>query len=177
MDPIKSEPQSEPQSEPHRRVLTLLARGQADQDTLAERLNPEERAAQGELYDWSPKDHVAHNNFWRQDAIWRLQAALEGGSPPDTDDDLAWNDRVFPEQRETPWEELVAETERLRAELLLSQPALRRCQFFLVRLKEAGIAHLLAAVEHHHVIQAQIDADLAVNLWQGRDLFLEQHTE
>jgi tetratricopeptide (TPR) repeat protein len=112
MDPI--------QSEIHRRVLTLLARGQADQDTLAARLSPAERAAQGELHAWSPKDHVAHNNFWRRDAIRRLQAALDGSEPPDTEQDetqtLLWNDRVFQEKRETPWEQLVAETQRLRAE-------------------------------------------------------------
>jgi tetratricopeptide (TPR) repeat protein len=103
-------------SETHNRLLTLLARGQADQETLAARLSPEERAASGELHAWSVKDHVAHNNFWRQSAFLRLQAALDGGSPPDTSDDLAWNDRVFEEQRETPWEELVAETARLRTE-------------------------------------------------------------
>jgi hypothetical protein len=98
-------------------VLALLARGQADQDTFAVRLSPEERSARGELHNWCPKDQVAHNNFWRQDAIWRLQAALEGGSPLDTEGDtLAWNDRVFLEQRETPWEQLVGETERLRDE-------------------------------------------------------------
>ena len=51
------------------------------------------------LGDSAAKDHVAHNNFWRQDAIWRLQAFIEGSSPPDTEDDLAWNDRVFQEQR------------------------------------------------------------------------------
>ena len=110
MDPSSIE------SETHRRVLALVARGQADQDTLAVRLSPEERAVRGELHDWSPKDHVAHNNFWRQDAIGRLRAFIEGGSPPDTDDDLAWNDRVFVEQRETPWERLVAETRRIRAD-------------------------------------------------------------
>jgi tetratricopeptide (TPR) repeat protein len=108
MDPIESET--------HQRAQALLAHGQADQDTLAMRLSPEERAARGELHAWSPKDHVAHNNFWRQDAIRRLQAALDGGTPPDTSDDLAWNDRVFEEQREAPWENLVAETGRLRAE-------------------------------------------------------------
>src|SRR5262245_61213133 len=108
MDPIESED--------HRRLLTLLTRGQADQDALAAYLSPEERAARGELYTWRPKDHIAHNNFWRQVAIWRLNAALDGGTPPDTSDELAWNDRVFQEQRETPWDELVAETERLRAE-------------------------------------------------------------
>jgi tetratricopeptide (TPR) repeat protein len=109
MDPIESET--------HRRVLALLARGQADQDLLAARLSPEERATRGELHAWSAKDHVAHNNFWRQDAGWRLQAALDGSTPPDTEDDVqTHNDRVFQEQRETPWEELVAETERLHAE-------------------------------------------------------------
>src|SRR5262245_57145911 len=64
--------------ETQKRLLTLLIRGHADQDTLLARLSPEERAARGELYAWSPKDHVAHNNFWRQDAVWRLQAALDG---------------------------------------------------------------------------------------------------
>jgi tetratricopeptide (TPR) repeat protein len=108
MDPIGSET--------HRRLLALLARGQADQDTLAEHLSPEERAARGELYAWSPKDHVAHNNFWRQDAVSSLKAALDGGSLPDLEDTQTLNDRVFQEQRETPWEELVAETARLRAE-------------------------------------------------------------
>jgi tetratricopeptide (TPR) repeat protein len=111
---VDSTPSVENQT--HRRLLTLLDRGKADQDALAKRLNPEERAARGELYDWTPKDQIAHNNFWRQDAVWRLTAALEGGAPPDTADDQAWNDRIFFEQRETPWEKLVAETERIYAE-------------------------------------------------------------
>src|SRR5437660_639976 len=108
MDPVASQS--------HRRVLVLLARGQADQDALATRLSPDERKTRGELHAWSAKDLVAHNNFWRQDAVWRLRAALDGGSPPDTDDEQTQNDRAFQEQRETPWEALVAETERLRAE-------------------------------------------------------------
>src|SRR4029077_1056360 len=108
------------ESETHGRLLALLTRGQADQDTLAQRLSPDERSARGELHAWSAKDHVAHNNFWRQDAVRRLRAALDGSEPPDTERDeeqtLAINDRVFKEQRETLWEELVAETARLRAE-------------------------------------------------------------
>jgi hypothetical protein len=108
MDPLMSEA--------HRRLLALLDLGEADQDSLVARLSSAEQAARGELHAWSPKDHIAHNNFWRRDAIWRLQAALDGGAPPDTDDDLAWNDRVFQEQRETPLDELVAETKRLRTE-------------------------------------------------------------
>jgi len=112
MDPIESETQS--------RMLALLTRGQAHQDTLAELLTPDERAVRGELRAWSAKDHVAHNNFWRQDAVRRLQAALDGSEPPDTERDekqtLLINDRVFQEQRETIWEELVTETARLRAE-------------------------------------------------------------
>src|SRR3989442_11967440 len=107
-------------SDAHRRVLEMTARGQADQDTLAAWLSPDERAARGELHAWSAKDHVAHNNFWRQDAVRRLQAALDGSEPPDTERDdtqtLLLNDRVFEEQRENLWEELVTETARLRAE-------------------------------------------------------------
>jgi tetratricopeptide (TPR) repeat protein len=59
---------------------------------------------------------VAHNNFWRRDVVSSLQAALDGSEPPDMEDTLTVNDRVFQERRETPWEELVVETERLRAE-------------------------------------------------------------
>jgi len=109
MDSIKSET--------HERLLALLARGQADQDTLAERLSRQEHNVRGELHAWSAKDHVAHNNFWRQDAVRRLQAALGGSKPEDTEaQTLLLNDRVFQEQRETAWEELVTETARLRAE-------------------------------------------------------------
>ena len=112
MDPIESEA--------HSRLLALLTRGQADQDTLARRLSPDERAARGELHAWRAKDHVAHNNFWRHDAVGRLQAAVDGSEPPDTERDdkqtLMLNDRVFQEQRETLWEELVTETARLHAE-------------------------------------------------------------
>ncbi|HKV29623.1 MAG TPA: hypothetical protein VJT14_01250 [Candidatus Dormibacteraeota bacterium] len=105
------------ESETHSRVLALLTRGQADQDSLAERLSPDERAARGELHAWSAKDNVAHNNFWRHDAVRRLQAALDSTVPPDTESQtLVLNDRVFQEQREIPWEELVRETARLRAE-------------------------------------------------------------
>jgi hypothetical protein len=104
------------ESAAHRRLLALVTRGQADQDALAQRLSPAERAARGEPHAWSPKDHVAHNNFWRQDAVWRLQAALDGSEPSDTDDTQEQNDRVFNEQREISWEELVAGTERLHAE-------------------------------------------------------------
>jgi tetratricopeptide (TPR) repeat protein len=106
------------ESGPHGRARALVVRGQADQDALAAHLTPADRAERGELHDWSPKDHIAHNNFWRQDANRRMRAAIEGGSPPNTDDDLAWNDRVFVEQRATAWERLVAETERLRAEAI-----------------------------------------------------------
>lgn len=105
-------------SETHQRLITLVARGQADQDALGAQLSLDERAAHGELSVWSPKDQVAHNNFWRQDAIRRLQAALDGGTPVEEDDEQALNDRIFAEQYTTSWEVLVAETERLRLETI-----------------------------------------------------------
>jgi tetratricopeptide (TPR) repeat protein len=107
------------QSEAHTRALSLLDRGHADQDVFAERLSPAERIAVGELHAWTAKDQIAHNNFWREDAIVRLRAALDGTVPPDTESDeaetLRWNDRNFEAQRDTPWDELVAETTRLHA--------------------------------------------------------------
>jgi hypothetical protein len=107
-------------SEAHARLTALMARGHADQDAFAECFSPAERAAVGELHAWSPKDQVAHNNFWRRDAIVRLRAALDGTEPPDTESDeaetLRWNDRNFEEHRNTKWDELVAETSRLHTE-------------------------------------------------------------
>ncbi len=108
------------ENEAHTRVLSLLVRGQADQDTFAERLSPAERAAVGELHAWAAKDQIAHNNFWREDANLRLEAALDGTEPRDTESDeaetLRWNDRNFEAQRDTMWDRLVAETARLRAQ-------------------------------------------------------------
>ncbi len=103
-------------SETHRQLLKLLALGQVDQDALMARLSPEERAAGGEPQAWAAKDQIAHNNFWRYDAALRLQAALDGGTPPDREDDDTENERNFQAQREMPWEQLVAETARLRQE-------------------------------------------------------------
>ena len=104
-------------SDAHGRVLEMTARGQADQDTLAAWLSPGERAARGELHAWSAGDHIAHNNFWRQDALNRLTAARDGSTPPaEVEDEDAQNDRTFEAQRDTPWDALVAETGRLRAE-------------------------------------------------------------
>src|SRR5438132_11353519 len=111
MDPITTV-----DTDTQRRLLALLERGQADQDTYAGRLSPDERVARGELHNWSPKDEVARKNFWRQDAINRLKAAVDGSSPPDTSDDLAWYDRIFLEQRETAWEQQGGAVVRRRAE-------------------------------------------------------------
>src|SRR5712692_3440149 len=92
------------ENEAHTLVLSLLERGQADQDAFAERLSPAERAAVGELHAWTAKDQIAHNNFWREDAILRLEAALGGTEPRDTESDeaetLRWNDRNFEAQRD-----------------------------------------------------------------------------
>jgi len=92
-----------------------VERGQADQDDFVARLTPEERDARGEERAWAAKDQVAHNNFWRQDAVWKLEAARDGQTPPDTSDEQAQNDRAFHAQRGTAWEELLAATQRLHA--------------------------------------------------------------
>jgi len=104
-------------SETHRRVLELIARGHADQDALAARLSQGERAAKGEMHAWSAKDHVAHNNFWRQDALERVRAVRDGSPPPaEANDENVVNDGVFAAERDTAWDALIAETARLRAE-------------------------------------------------------------
>lgn len=100
----------------HSRALTLVERGQADQDDFVASLTPEERDARGEERAWAAKDQVAHNNFWRRDAVRKLEAARDGQTPPDTSDEQAQNDRAFQTQRDTDWEELLMATQRLRAE-------------------------------------------------------------
>src|SRR5438445_13524291 len=50
MDPITTV-----DTDTQRRLLALLERGQADQDTYAGRLSPDERVARGELHNWSPR--------------------------------------------------------------------------------------------------------------------------
>ena len=101
----------------HANLHEVIARGRADQQSLIATLSDAERAALGEPERWSPKDHLAHLNFWRQHAL-DLMAAAERNEEvldyPYPDDKVQrLNSQTFAEQHLVPWDDVVAESERL----------------------------------------------------------------
>lgn len=98
------------------KLRDVIARGRSDQHTLIATLTEAERTATGEPNRWSAKDHVAHLNFWRQRALEQMAAAERGDQvPASTGDDEVQrlNAQIFAAHRFAPWDEVMAESERL----------------------------------------------------------------
>lgn len=98
------------------KLIALIQRGAADQRDFIATLSEAERMATGTPAAWAVKDHLAHLNFWRRQSVIRLAAAKDGTEPPNVDDFEALNARAFAEQQQTPWADLVADSERLFTE-------------------------------------------------------------
>lgn len=99
------------------KLREILARGRSDQHTLIAALSVEEQSAVGDPDRWSLKDHLAHLNFWRQDALEHMSAAEHAeevpGHPYPDEKVQQLNAQTFAEHRLTPWDAIVAESERL----------------------------------------------------------------
>lgn len=98
------------------KLREIIARGRSEQHALIAALSETERAALGEPDRWSPKDHLAHMNFWRLRALAHMAATERGEDVPAYPDDeevQRLNTQTFAAQRFTPWDEMVAESERL----------------------------------------------------------------
>ena len=85
------------------RLIDLIERASAAERALLARLPEEERAAQGELDHWAPKDILAHLADWNERLAANMAAVTRGESPQTYPDYLEWNDRGFLEHREEPW--------------------------------------------------------------------------
>lgn len=100
-------------------VLDLLQQSRLDEETFLQGLTEAERTAIGTPELWSAKDHVAHQTFWHQDLVLKLSAVFQQQEmPPSAEDEAQLNETVIEEQRQRPWSDIHAESERVDAELL-----------------------------------------------------------
>ncbi|HTK06335.1 MAG TPA: ClbS/DfsB family four-helix bundle protein [Ktedonobacteraceae bacterium] len=100
-------------------VLDLLQQGHLDEEAFLQELNETERTAIGTPDLWSARDHVAHRTFWRQNLVLNLTAILQHQElPPSEESEELLNAMAFEQHRLLPWSDILAESERVYAELI-----------------------------------------------------------
>jgi len=98
-------------------LLSLLERAYEAQRAWIAALSDAERNTIGTPEQWSAKDILAHITFWQQVTLERLEAARNGNEPRTYGDFQPLNERVFEERHGQPWEQGLADAERVYAAL------------------------------------------------------------
>lgn len=79
---------------------------QAEKDFMAA-LSEQERSVEGTFENWTAKDNVAHNSFWRKRHAEDVLEVLAGASPAEEDtDDI--NVEVYSQYKDHTWDEVEA---------------------------------------------------------------------
>jgi len=99
-------------------LIDLLRQAQISQNTFMRELPPAEQTAIGTPELWAAKDHVAHMTFWRQRLVLRLQALLQKAPQPTSKGFEELNPIIFEEQRYRSWSDIMAESDRVYADLI-----------------------------------------------------------
>ena len=112
----------------------LLDKGYHAEKEFIAALSDEERNAEGTFEQWTAKDTIAHNAFWRKQHAEDILAVLAGESPIQTDDDQV-NEGVYSQYKDHSWEEVEAligsSLERMGAALeALRESDLQRSDFY-----------------------------------------------
>jgi hypothetical protein len=88
-------------------LTDLLQKGyQAEKDFIAT-LSEEERKEVGTFENWTAKDNVAHNAYWRKSHAEDVLEVLAGKSPNHVDDDEI-NEEVYSQYKDQSWDEIDA---------------------------------------------------------------------
>ena len=88
-------------------LTELLQLGyQVEKDFMAA-LSEEDRNADGTLEQWTAKDNVAHNSYWRKRHADDVLDVLAGKSPIEEDEDEI-NEKVYAQFRDQSWDEVDA---------------------------------------------------------------------
>ncbi len=93
----------------------LVTQARRDQADFLATLSDAERTMFGTPDHWSIRDHINHNNFWRERLLQIFQAMQTHIPPPAISDSEAMNQSIFAARHTLPWESILAESERLYA--------------------------------------------------------------
>ena len=99
-------------------LLDLLRRAQISQNSFFQQLPQAKLVANGTPDYWSAKDHVAHQTFWRQRLVLRLQALIGNTPQPPSENFEQRNPILFEEQRYRSWSDILLESDLAYKELL-----------------------------------------------------------
>ena len=100
------------------KLLDLLNRAHAHQQAFIAELRDDDHAADGVFEQWSVKDHVAHIAAWKQRQTLQIAATVQGETPPAFDDVDHLNRETWETHRARPWAEVLADDQRMHAELM-----------------------------------------------------------
>lgn len=111
-----------------KKLTELLQKGyQAEREFIAT-LSDEERNADGTFEQWTAKDNVAHNSYWRKLHADDVLDVLAGKSPLQVDDDEI-NVGVYSQYKDQSWDEIEA----------LLETSLKRMGEALTKLSETNL--------------------------------------
>lgn len=86
-------------------LTQLLELGyQAEKEFIAS-LSNEERNTEGTFEDWTAKDNIAHNSYWRKRHAENVLTVLAGKSPTQADYDHI-NEEVYSQYKDQSWDEV-----------------------------------------------------------------------
>ena len=106
-------------------LTSLLQKGyQADKEFMAT-LSDEDRTADGTFENWTAKDIIAHNSYWRKRHADDVLEVLAGRSPAQVDDDEI-NVGVYSQYKDQSWDEIGT----------LIEASLKRMETALTKLSE-----------------------------------------
>jgi hypothetical protein len=88
-----------------RELTELLQKGYLVEKEFIAALSDEERNAAGTFENWTAKDCIAHNAYWRKHHAEAALAVLAGKTPTHTEDDQI-NEEVYSQYKDQSWEDI-----------------------------------------------------------------------
>ena len=87
------------------KLTELLKKGYQVEKEFIAALSDEERNAQGTFENWSARDIIAHNAYWRKHHAEDILAVLAGKTPTHIEDDQI-NPEVYSQYKDQSWEDV-----------------------------------------------------------------------
>ena len=85
-------------------LAELLKKGYQVEKEFIAALSDEERNAEGTFENWSAKDIIAHNAYWRKHHAEDVLAVLAGKTPTHMDEQI--NEEVYSRHKDQSWEDI-----------------------------------------------------------------------
>jgi hypothetical protein len=86
-------------------LIELLQKGYEVEKEFIATLSDKERNADGTFENWTVKDCIAHNAYWRKHHAEEVLAVLAGNTPVHSEDDQV-NEKVYSRYKDQSWEEI-----------------------------------------------------------------------